>query len=273
MQRRRTVVLTGAGCSTESGIPDYRGPETRHKTRNPIQYRAFVSDEEARKRYWGRSAIGWTRVANAQPNAAHQALSHLEANGLVNGIITQNVDRLHNKAGSQNVVELHGNLAEVCCLSCDNIEKRSTFQQRLASLNPDWEGKATELAPDGDAEIDESQTQHFRVPSCALCNGILKPNVVFFGENVPRGRVDTAWKMLNDAEMLLVVGSSLTVYSGYRFVLQAVKQEKPVAIVNLGESRGDQQAALIIQEKAGTALPQLTALLDTPSAITRLPEA
>ncbi len=268
MQHKRTVVLTGAGCSTESGIPDYRGPETRHKPRNPIQYKAFVTDEAARKRYWGRSVIGWTRVDNAQPNAAHLALSQLEASGLVNGIITQNVDRLHHKAGSQNVVELHGNLAEVCCLSCNNIEKRSTFQQRLASLNPRWQGKASEMAPDGDAEIDESQTRHFRVPGCAICEGVIKPNVVFFGENVPKNRVDDAWRLLDDAELLLVVGSSLTVYSGYRFVVKAAREEKPVAILNLGDSRGDKQAAMIIQERAGKALPQLSALLATPPSFT-----
>ena len=258
MQGRKTVVLTGAGCSTESGIPDYRGPQTRHKKRNPIQYNAFISDPEARKRYWGRSVIGWTRVENAQPNLAHEALSQLEAAGVINGIITQNVDRLHHKAGSQRIVELHGTLSEVCCLQCQNIEQRKTFQYRLASLNPTWEGKPSDFAPDGDAEIDPSQTRHFRVPACALCNGVLKPNVVFFGENVPAPRVDAAWQMLDEADALLVVGSSLTVYSGYRFVLKAHKQNKPIAIVNIGESRGDKHANLNIQEKASTCLSVLS---------------
>lgn len=274
MHQKRTVVLTGAGCSTESGIPDYRGPETRHKSRNPIQYRAFISEESTRKRYWGRSVIGWTRVAKARPNPAHLALAALESNGHINGIITQNVDRLHHKAGSRRVVELHGNLAEVCCLSCNNIEKRSTFQQRLAALNPNWRGRATEMAPDGDAEIDASQTRHFRVPTCALCDGTLKPNVVFFGENVPGARVDAAWQLLDDADLLLVIGSSLTVYSGYRFVLKAVKQGKPVAIVNLGSSRGDDHAALNIQAKAGDALSRLCIHLgDGNPAINPLPGA
>lgn len=266
MQHRRTVVLTGAGCSTESGIPDYRGPETRHKTRNPIQYKDFISDPEARKRYWGRSAIGWSRVAAAQPNPAHIGIAELEQSGLVNGVITQNVDRLHHKAGSNQVVELHGTLSEVCCLSCENIEKRTTFQQRLAALNPSWATAAVtqspEIAPDGDVEIAADYTRQFRVPSCALCDGVLKPNVVFFGENVPKPRVDVAWDMLDDAEMLLVVGSSLAVYSGYRFVLKAAKQDKPVALINLGESRGDRHAAINIQGKAGAVLSQLVSEIE-----------
>ncbi|MFK7845243.1 MAG: NAD-dependent protein deacetylase [Rhodothermales bacterium] len=261
MKDRQTVVLTGAGCSTESGIPDYRGPQTRHKTRHPIQYREFISDPEARKRYWGRSVIGWTRVENAEPNAAHTALSKLEKAGKINGIITQNVDRLHHKAGSRQVVELHGTLSEVCCLSCNNIEQRSTFQERLSSLNPSWQGKPSEMAPDGDAEIDAEQTKNFRVPNCALCEGVLKPNVVFFGENVPQPRVDTAWRFLDEAEMLLVVGSSLAVYSGYRFVIKADKQSKPVAMINLGESRGDKHAKINLQGSAGVLMTELAALL------------
>ena len=261
MKNRRTVVLTGAGCSTESGIPDYRGPQTKHKTRNPIQYKEFVSDPEARKRYWGRSVVGWTRVHQAMPNAAHQALSSLENSGFINGIITQNVDRLHHKAGSHSVVELHGTLSEVCCLNCENIEKRTTFQQRLSSLNPNWRGKPSDMAPDGDAEIDASQTQYFRVPDCAICSGVVKPNVVFFGENVPANRVESAWQLFDDADLLLVVGSSLTVYSGYRFVLKAAKQNKPVALINLGESRGDKHAAINIQGKAGDVLTAISSTL------------
>ena len=258
MKGKRTVVLTGAGCSTESGIPDYRGPQTRHKTRNPIQYKEFVSDPEARKRYWGRSVIGWTRVHNAAPNAAHEALSELEDRGFINGIITQNVDRLHHKAGSQKVIELHGTLSEVQCLNCGNVEKRTTFQKRLSSLNPAWRAKPSDIAPDGDAEIDASKTKYFRVPACAICEGVVKPNVVFFGENVPVNRVDSAWQLFDEADMLLVVGSSLAVYSGYRFVLKAAKQNKPIALVNLGESRGDKHAAINIQGKAGTILTAIT---------------
>ena len=261
MKHKRTVVLTGAGCSTESGIPDYRGPETRHKTRNPIQYKEFVSDPEARKRYWGRSVVGWTRVQEATPNPAHQALSALESSGLINGIITQNVDRLHHKAGSRQVVELHGTLSEVCCLHCENVEKRSTFQKRLSSLNPSWHAKPSDIAPDGDAEIDASQTRQFRVPDCAICSGVVKPNVVFFGENVPANRVTSAWQLFDEADMLLVVGSSLAVYSGYRFVLKAAKENKPVALVNLGASRGDKHAAINIQGKAGSVLPEISKIL------------
>lgn len=257
MEGRRAVILTGAGCSTESGIPDYRGPQTRHKKRNPIQYKEFISSEYTRKRYWSRSVIGWKRIEQANPNPAHEAIAALEQMGYTTGIITQNVDRLHHKAGNTHVVELHGALAEVICLDCNNLEQRSTFQHRLSSLNPDWKGEIKDFAPDGDAEVDESQTQFFRVPACALCDGVLKPNVVFFGENVPKRRVDTAWEMLDAADLLLVVGSSLTVYSGYRFALKAAKQDKPIAMINLGESRGDHLAAVNLQGKAGTVMPRL----------------
>ena len=257
LQGARCIVLSGAGCSTESGIPDYRGPLTRHKARNPIQFKAFISEAKARQRYWSRSVIGWQRVADAVPNAAHIAIAQMEAGGLLNGVITQNVDRLHHKAGSRQVVELHGTLSEVCCLSCQAVESRVAFQDRLKRLNPHWKGTAHDIAPDGDAEVDESQTHTFGVPVCNRCGGTLKPNVVFFGENVPKNRVEAAWSLYDAADVLLVVGSSLAVYSGYRFVLRAKKEGKPIAIVNMGTSRGDEHAQVVVNESVGSVMPQL----------------
>lgn len=258
---RRFVALTGAGCSTESGIPDYRGPETRHRARNPIQYNAFLQDEAARIRYWARASLGWTRVAQAQPNAAHQALAWMEAAGHLHGLITQNVDRLHQAAGNRHVVELHGALAEVCCLRCGAVEPRHRVQERLLALNPDWAGRTAETAPDGDAELSVEATRTFRVPTCAACDGPLKPNVVFFGETVPRDRVEAATRLVEEAEGLLVVGSSLAVYSGYRFVLQAARAQKPIALVNLGPTRGDHLAQVRIEARCGTVLPRIAAAL------------
>jgi NAD-dependent SIR2 family protein deacetylase len=257
LQDRRIVVLSGAGCSTESGIPDYRGPETRRRARNPIQYREFMSDTVTRTRYWARSAIGWPRFTAAQPNDGHRALARMEAAGRVQGIITQNVDRLHQAAGSRCVVELHGALGEVRCLDCEGIEARERFQTRIATLNPGWSAQDAEIAPDGDAEVAAGAAQAFRVPECAHCEGTLKPNVVFFGENVPRDRVDAAWALLDEAEALLVVGSSLAVYSGYRFVLKAAKEHIPVAIVNLGTTRGDHLAQVRLEGRLGEVLPPL----------------
>ena len=261
MQGRRVVVLSGAGISTESGIPDYRGAETRRRARRPIQYQAFVSDPASRVRYWARSTIGWHRLSQAQPNAGHQALARLEAAGLVGGIITQNVDRLHQAAGSQRVVELHGALAEVGCLDCKAEESREALQERLLDLNPDWSTRSAEIAPDGDAEVEETLERTFRVPGCRHCGGVLKPAVVFFGENVPRERVANAWQIFEEAEVLLVVGSSLAVYSGYRFVLKAAREARPIAIINLGETRGDTHAQLRLNERLGTVLPRLAEAL------------
>lgn len=269
LRGRRTVVLSGAGCSTESGIPDYRGPETRKKARNPIQYRAFVSDAEARTHYWARSAIGWPRFSAAQPNDGHRALAALEHSTLVSGVITQNVDRLHHAAGSRAVVELHGALDEVACLGCGQVTCRHAMQERLLALNPGWLTRSAELAPDGDAELMPAATRTFRVPPCNACGGVLKPHVVFFGESVPKDRTARAWQMLDEADALLVVGSSLAVYSGYRFVLGAAKAGKPIGIVNLGSTRGDDLAAVRIEDQLGTVLPRLTQRLAIASPFPR----
>ena len=212
-------------------------------------------DPAARQKYWARSTVGWKRVAGARPNAAHIALADMEEAGLITGIITQNVDRLHHRAGSNRIVELHGTLSEVYCLSCEAIERRDEFQFRLEALNPQWKQKNAELAPDGDAELGDEYVRQFRVPACLRCGGILKPNVVFFGENVPKTRVDEAWELYERADALVVVGSSLAVYSGYRFVLRAVREKRPVAMLTLGTSRGESQAEVVIKERVGEVLP------------------
>lgn len=259
LRGRRLAVLTGAGCSTESGIPDYRGPETRRRARDPILYRQFLTDPEARRRYWARAFVGWSRFADKRPNAAHRALATLEARGALSGLITQNVDRLHHDAGSQHVVELHGSLREVICLRCGALSDRRALQARLRALNPSFVGRPAELAPDGDADLE--RVAGFRVADCEACGGPLKPHVVFFGEGVPKPRVDAAWRIVHDAEALLVVGSSLAVFSGYRFVRGAAARDLPIAIIDLGETRGDGHAAVKVQGRAGTLLPALTEAL------------
>ncbi len=258
---RRLLVLTGAGCSTESGIPDYRGPQTRLKARNPVQYRAFLSEPLARARYWARSMAGWPHIAAARPHAGHAALAEMEHSGLLSGIVTQNVDRLHQAGGNQTVVELHGALDEVVCVGCQTVSARGDFQQRLLALNPGWDATVVEVAPDGDAEIDYRPYADFHVPACAACGGILKPNVIFFGENVPGDRVAEAWRLYDRADAVLVVGSSLAVYSGYRFVLRAAKEDLPIAILNLGESRGDTVAHCCVQGSFGETMPRIAAAL------------
>ncbi|PQJ33554.1 NAD-dependent deacetylase [Salinibacter sp. 10B] len=256
-RNRSVAVLSGAGVSTESGIPDYRGPETKNTDHTPIQYREFLEEPETRRHYWARSAVGWPTFDAASPNEGHRALAALEAAGLVTGIITQNVDRLHQAAGSERVVELHGALAEVRCLNCGALSSRRTLQERLTQLNPGWSARAADLAPDGDANLPRSATRSFRVPDCRSCGGILKPHVVFFGENAASDRVEEAWSLLAASDALLVAGSSLTVYSGFRFVRQAAQTDRPVGIVNLGETRGTPLASVHVDGKTGEVLPQL----------------
>jgi NAD-dependent SIR2 family protein deacetylase len=273
LRGRRVVALTGAGCSTESGIPDYRGPVSSQRPRTPIQYRQFIDDPAARRRYWARSMVGWPRLAAARPNAGHRALASLERAGAVAGLITQNVDGLHRAAGSDRVVELHGALAEVRCLDCGAAEPRGAIQERLRALNPDWpalpDGSLAPAAatggaasaPDGDAELDAAAVAGFQIAPCASCGGTLKPAVVFFGESVPRAVTDAAWSLFDEAEVLLVAGSSLAVFSGYRFVRRAAERGIPVAIMNQGPTRGDELAALRLDDRLGDALPQLAAAL------------
>ena len=258
LRGRRAVVLAGAGCSTESGIPDYRGPDAR--PRSPIQYQEFVRSEAARTRYWARSAVGWTRFSAARPNTGHFAMAELEEAGAVRGIITQNVDGLHHAAGSRRVVELHSSLASVRCLSCSTISPRDAFQRRLMSMNGDWADRLrgeVEQAPDGDAELPAWAMEAFRVPACEACGGVIKPDVVFFGENVPREWVEDAWRLFAEGDVLLVAGSSLTVYSGRRFIYRAQQDGVPIAIVNIGPTRADEMAAAKVEGPLGIVLPRL----------------
>ncbi|MDQ3368622.1 MAG: NAD-dependent protein deacetylase [Myxococcota bacterium] len=263
LRGRRVVVLTGAGCSTESGIPDYRGPTTPPRTRPPIQHREFVDREEARRRYWARSMLGWPRLAAALPNVGHRALAELERAGVVAGLITQNVDGLHGGAGSRDVVELHGALARVRCLACDDRTSRDELQDRLVVANPRWPERARDIAtaPDGDADLADALVADFVVVPCTACGGVLMPDVVFFGGSVPRPTLDAAWSTFERAEVLLVVGSSLTVFSGYRFVRRAAERAVPVAILNHGPTRGDDHATLRVDARAGEALAALVAAL------------
>jgi NAD-dependent SIR2 family protein deacetylase len=261
LARGPAVVLTGAGISTDSGIPDYRGPETRRRARNPVQHREFVRSAAARKRYWARSMLGFARFAAAVPNAGHQALTQLERDGQLHGLITQNVDSLHQRAGSREVIELHGALRTVVCMSCQASTPRPLLQTALRAQNPGFAARAAELAPDGDADLDDALIADFRVVDCASCGGALRPDVVFFGENVPRPRVDAAFALLARASSLWVIGSSLAVYSGLRFVHHADKRGLPIAILCLGPTRGDSCATLRIDAGASQVLSALSSAI------------
>jgi NAD+-dependent protein deacetylase sirtuin 4 len=255
-ERGEVAVLTGAGLSTESGIPDYRGPETRRRARNPIQYREFMRSDVARRRYWARSTVGYPRIARARPNDGHDALAALERAARIGGVITQNVDGLHGAAGSRELVELHGALREAVCLACAKVQSRDELQRALERENPELLAALAEFAPDGDAELPDALVERFRLVDCP-CGGPLKPHVVFFGENVPPDRVRRAFALVDRAKALLVVGSSLAVYSGLRFVRRAAERALPVAIVCLGETRGDPYASLRIDAGAGATLRAL----------------
>jgi NAD-dependent SIR2 family protein deacetylase len=249
---KRVCVLTGAGISTESGIPDYRGPGAAVRKRAPIQHREFLEQPAMRARYWARSMLGWPRFRSFEPNVAHRALARWPR---LTGLITQNVDRLHQKAGSRDVLELHGALADVRCLTCARHFDRDALQVRLEHDNAALVGRDFTLFADGDADLPDDVVAGFVVPGCEQCGGVLKPDVVFFGDSVPRPRVELAFQALDAAEVLLVVGSSLTVFSGYRFVLRARERGLPIALVNLGATRADGDATLKIEARAGDVLP------------------
>lgn len=251
---RRLFVLTGAGCSTDSGIPDYRDTAGDWKRSQPVTYQAFVGDEYTRRRYWARSLIGWRRFGNAVPNEAHHALQRLESHGRLQLLVTQNVDGLHQRAGSRNVVDLHGRLDQVRCMDCERRMPRASLQTELQRLNPGWAALEAVDAPDGDADLHGHDFAAFAVPPCAACGGLLKPDVVFFGENVPRQRVLDATAALGDADAVLVVGSSLMVFSGYRFVNAAARAGKPIAAVNLGRTRADALLTLKVEQPCAQAL-------------------
>jgi NAD+-dependent protein deacetylase sirtuin 4 len=257
LRGRRVVVLTGAGVSTESGIPDYRSPEALARPRKPIQGPEFVRSAALRRRYWARAMVGWERFRQARPCSAHLALARLEAAGAVVGLITQNVDRLHHAAGSRDVIELHGALAETICLDCGVLEARDPLQARMRTLNPSWIDGPSPMAPDGDADLPDELIESFVPPSCLQCEGVLKPNVVFFGHNVARPIVDQAFAKVDGAEALLVAGTSLAVFSGYRFLLRAADRRIPIAIVNRGSVRGEERATLKVEESTGDTLAAL----------------
>lgn len=261
---RPVVALTGAGMSTDSGIPDYRGPGSPRAT--PMTIATFRSGETARRRYWARSYVGWSRIWDTRPNDGHWALADLEATGVLRGLITQNVDGLHTAAGSREVVELHGRLAEVICLDCHRVSPRAQLQHRLAALNPGFaeaHGDAAMSAPDGDARLES--VEGFRLAPCTVCDGPLKPDVVFFGETVPADRVARCQALVDglapDGGALLVAGSSLAVYSGLRFVRRAYALGIPVVIVNRGATRADQLAALRVDAGCSETLTALAATL------------
>lgn len=251
------TVLTGAGVSTGSGIPDYRDRDGNSKIKTPIQFPEFIGSEAARQRYWARSFVGFQRFSRAEPNAAHFALVDMEASGRIDTLITQNVDGLHREAGSQNLIHLHGDLAQVVCLQCDRRLARSDYQQQLQAANAGWHARVFAINPDGDAELAEDNLASFRVPGCDDCGGMLKPDVVLFGENVPRQRVADASAAVERSDGLLILGSSLMVFSGFRFARQAQALGKPVAIVNQGKTRADEIASLKIDSDCAAVLADL----------------
>ena len=257
---RTWTALTGAGVSTDSGIPDYRGPGSVRAT--PMLYQEFVGSAEARRRYWARSYQGWSQMGHAEPNAGHRALAGLEWAGLI-GVVTQNVDGLHVRAGSSPVVNLHGSIADVVCLACGRVTGRVELQARLAALNPQVGAprvlEHAELRPDGDAVVEE--WHDFTLADCSDCGGLLKPDVVFFGETVPRPRVDAAYALVDAADVLVVLGSSLTVMSGLRFVRHNARQGRDVVIVNRGQTRGDDLATAKVDAGCSETLTGLLSAL------------
>ncbi len=253
-RHRRLFVLTGAGCSVNSGIPDYRDVDGAWKRSPPVSFQAFLGQAATRRRYWARSLIGWRRISRARPNDAHRALARLEAMGKSEILLTQNVDRLHQAAGSEAVIDLHGRLDRVRCMGCGRVSPRQDLQDELSRLNPQWLARDAADAPDGDADLDGVDFSDFAVPACPHCGGVLKPDVVFIGENVPRPRVEAAARHLEEADAMLIVGSSLMVYSGFRFVEMAIRAGKPTAAVNLGRTRADHLLALIVEAECDASI-------------------
>jgi NAD-dependent SIR2 family protein deacetylase len=254
------VVLSGAGLSTESGIPDYRGPTGTLRRHGPMTYGEFVTSAASRRRYWARSHLGWRQIAAARPNSGHRAVAALQRRGVLRGIITQNVDGLHQAAGARDVIELHGGLDLVVCLGCGTRESRLALDARLRAANPDFAATTTQINPDGDAELSDDELDGFIPVGCGRCESdLIKPDVVFFGENVPRPRVDACYALVEGADSVLVLGSSLTVMSGLRFVRRAAALGIPVGIINQGETRGDPLAELKLDAPLGEVL---TAVVD-----------
>jgi NAD-dependent SIR2 family protein deacetylase len=261
LQQGGAVALTGAGMSTDSGIPDYRSPAALARARRPIHGPEFLRSPSVRRRYWARAMVGWEHFRRARPCTAHTALAELEERGAVDGIITQNVDRLHHAAGSRRIIELHGALAEVVCLGCGEVMARDELQARMRDANPSWIDGSSPIAPDGDAELSDEVVAGFRVPACAACGGVLKPKVVFFGESVARAIVDEAYGLVDRSRALLVLGTSLAVFSGYRFLRRAAERRIPIFVVNRGPVRGEEQASAKVDASLGATLARLAARL------------
>ncbi|HET7549846.1 MAG TPA: NAD-dependent protein deacetylase [Gemmatimonadaceae bacterium] len=260
------AVLTGAGISTESGIPDYRGPEGKQRV-TPMMYQEFVGSVANRQRYWARSFVGWRRFAAAAPNAGHYAVAKMQLAGLLGAVITQNVDGLHQRAGAHDVLELHGSLARVVCLNCGNRSGRAELEERLRVANPDFVATPHEIRPDGDVVLAEEEVRRFQLVRCLVCGSdLLKPDVIFFGESVPKALVERCFAEVERSDALLVLGSSLQVMSGYRFVLRAAELGIPVAIVTRGITRGDDQATIRIDAPLGETLRRLEELTVDPRA-------
>lgn len=266
-RHHRVFVLTGAGCSTGSGIPDYRDEAGQWKRPAPVTWQAFTGDPKVYRRYWARSHVGWPKFGRARPNAAHHALAALGHDGPVHALVTQNVDGLHQRAGSPAVIDLHGRLDDVVCLGCGRRSTRARLQASLETDNPGWDPGPAAFAPDGDADIAAAAEAAYRPPLCRACGGLLKPDVVFFGENVPRDRLARARDALDRADAMLVAGSSLMVYSGYRFARMAHETGRPLAILNRGATRADDLASLRLHGETGGTLAQAALALSSTTSL------
>ncbi len=269
------LILSGAGLSTESGIPDYRGPTGLARRATPMTYQAFTGSAAARRRYWARSYLGWRHIARAEPNDGHRAVAELSRRGLLTGIITQNVDGLHQAAGPVTggaaVTELHGSLHRVLCLSCGQRTPRTELDRRLEAANRGWDGQPATVNPDGDAVLDDAAAESFQVADCSACHGVLKPDVVFFGENVPKQRAETCYALVERSAALVVLGSSLTVMSGLRYVRHAARLKRPIVIVNQGATRGDAHATATLDAPLGRALTDLVTVVANPVVTSGVP--
>lgn len=260
-RRERVLIISGAGISTASGIGDYRNADGEWKRPQPVQHQDFMQREDWRRRYWARSMVGYPEFLRAVPNVAHETLAAWESRGRISGVITQNVDRLHQRAGHEQVIDLHGRLDQVVCMSCGQLSSRGELQAWLEQHNPGVVGTAFSAAPDGDADLERDDFADVRVPVCAGCGGILKPNVVFYGDSVPREIVDQAYGWVDHADAVLVLGSSLMVFSSFRFVRHAHADNTPVAAINRGVMRGEELFAVKVGEDVGATLAQLDGLL------------
>ena len=261
------LVLSGAGCSTASGLGDYRNKQGQWKRAQPITGQTFCNDTAARQRYWARSSVGWPAFSQAVPNQAHHALARLEASGTVKNLVTQNVDELHQRAGHQSVIDLHGILSSLSCIACNAQQSRDRFQQRLLESNPWLANLDATYAPDGDADLDTNASvlqkiDQMCIPDCIECGDLMKPDVVFFGENVPKDRVALAMQQLREADVLLVAGSSLMVFSGFRFCRDAHQRKQPIVIFNQGVTRADDMATMRVDGDCGSLLTQLAQTID-----------